>query len=176
MKSNYSFLNDTSAIHEIRKHKWIESEKQGREIGFATAAVDWIKKYGQKWQLSRAVHQQGADLFSEKRQFRRFQQKFSLQIRISDKHIDCQTDNINLLGLACTIPASINTHEPAEVTILFPKADSQHNPGQRMRFQTHIARVSNPTALPQECNCNVFLPFPEEIKNFIREHSEILNN
>lgn len=45
----YSFLNDTLALEEIRKHKWIESEKAGREIGFATAAVDWIKKYGEQW-------------------------------------------------------------------------------------------------------------------------------
>ena len=45
----YSFLNDTLALEEIRKHKWIESEKAGCEIGFATAAVDWVKKYGEGW-------------------------------------------------------------------------------------------------------------------------------
>ena len=31
---------------EIRKHKWIENEKLGQEIGFATAVYDWINKYG----------------------------------------------------------------------------------------------------------------------------------
>jgi hypothetical protein len=49
MNIRYSFLKDELAIQEIRKHKWIESEKQGNEIGFATAAVDWINKYGNLW-------------------------------------------------------------------------------------------------------------------------------
>ena len=43
---DYSFLKDELALNEIRKHKWIESEKCGCEIGFATAAFDWIKRYG----------------------------------------------------------------------------------------------------------------------------------
>ena len=34
---------------EIRKHKWLESEKVGRDIGFATAAIDWIKKHSEEW-------------------------------------------------------------------------------------------------------------------------------
>jgi hypothetical protein len=29
------------------------SEKAGYEIGFATAAVDWIKNYGDAWRLYR---------------------------------------------------------------------------------------------------------------------------
>ena len=176
MKSNYSFLKDNLAVHEIRKHKWIESEKNGREIGFATAAVDWVKKYGQQWYLFRVSRQEGTDPFSEKRQFRRFPRKFPLQIKVSNRQIECQTDNINLIGLACTLPVSINTDETADVTILFPQAAEQPTPGKRMRFTTHIARVTNPTALPAKNNCNVFLPFPEEIKNFIREHSDILKN
>ncbi|MCK5013580.1 MAG: hypothetical protein KAS66_07155 [Candidatus Omnitrophica bacterium] len=53
MDLNYSFLKDELALEEIRKHKWIESEKQKKEIGFATAAVDWIKKYGQSWKAFR---------------------------------------------------------------------------------------------------------------------------
>jgi len=49
MSSSFSFLKSKHAVDEIRKHKWIESEKLGREIGFATAALDWIKKYGNSW-------------------------------------------------------------------------------------------------------------------------------
>lgn len=44
--TRYSFLNDPCAYYEIRKHKWFLSEKTNREIGFATAAADWIKNYG----------------------------------------------------------------------------------------------------------------------------------
>ena len=49
MKTDYAYLKDELALLEIRKHKWIESEKLGREIGFATAARDWISKYGTAW-------------------------------------------------------------------------------------------------------------------------------
>jgi len=49
MTIKYSFLKDELAVNEIRKHKWIESEKAGQEIGFATAAFDWISRYGEAW-------------------------------------------------------------------------------------------------------------------------------
>lgn len=34
---------------EIFKHKWIESEKQGRDVGFENALVDWITKHRSDW-------------------------------------------------------------------------------------------------------------------------------
>lgn len=46
---NYSILSDNYALFEIRKHKWIQSEKAGQEIGFPSAAVEWIKNYGDSW-------------------------------------------------------------------------------------------------------------------------------
>lgn len=49
MQRIYPFLTDQLARQEIYKHKWIESEKAGREIGFASAAHDWITQYGQLW-------------------------------------------------------------------------------------------------------------------------------
>ena len=38
---------------EIMKHKWIESEKAGRDIGFERALTDWIIKHRSKWRKSR---------------------------------------------------------------------------------------------------------------------------
>lgn len=38
---------------EILKHKWIESEKAGYDIGFERALTDWIVKYRSKWRKSR---------------------------------------------------------------------------------------------------------------------------
>jgi len=35
--------------NEILKHKWIESEKHGRDIGFEKALIDWISKYRSDW-------------------------------------------------------------------------------------------------------------------------------
>ena len=39
---------------EILRHKWIESEKQGRDIGFEKALLDWIIKYRGTWRSTRA--------------------------------------------------------------------------------------------------------------------------
>ena len=38
---------------EILKHKWIESEAAGRDIGFERALVDWLIKHRSKWRKSR---------------------------------------------------------------------------------------------------------------------------
>ena len=38
---------------EILKHKWIESEKLGRDIGFERALLDWIRKHRQSWRKAR---------------------------------------------------------------------------------------------------------------------------
>jgi len=38
---------------EILKHKWLESEKAGFDIGFERALLDWIRKHRDKWRTSR---------------------------------------------------------------------------------------------------------------------------
>ena len=38
---------------EILRHKWIESEKAGRDIGFEHALTDWIVNHRTKWRKSR---------------------------------------------------------------------------------------------------------------------------
>ena len=38
---------------EILKHKWIESEKAGSDIGFEKALLDWILKYRSSWRNKR---------------------------------------------------------------------------------------------------------------------------
>jgi hypothetical protein len=34
---------------EILKHKWIESEKAGQDIGFEKALLDWVFNHREKW-------------------------------------------------------------------------------------------------------------------------------
>lgn len=34
---------------EILKHKWLESEKAGEDIGFERALLDWIQKHRDGW-------------------------------------------------------------------------------------------------------------------------------
>ncbi|HOX02779.1 MAG TPA: DUF4032 domain-containing protein [Candidatus Paceibacterota bacterium] len=38
---------------EILKHKWIESEKAGRDVGFEWALTDWIVKHRGNWRRGR---------------------------------------------------------------------------------------------------------------------------
>ena len=40
---------------EILRHKWIESEKAGHDIGFERALTDWIMKHRSKWRKSRQM-------------------------------------------------------------------------------------------------------------------------
>ena len=34
---------------EILRHKWLESEKEGHDIGFEQALVDWVLNHRSKW-------------------------------------------------------------------------------------------------------------------------------
>ena len=38
---------------EILKHKWLESERLGYDIGFERALLDWIRKHRDTWRISR---------------------------------------------------------------------------------------------------------------------------
>lgn len=38
---------------EILRHKWIESEKAGHDIGFERALLDWIRNHRDKWRTRR---------------------------------------------------------------------------------------------------------------------------
>lgn len=40
---------------EILRHKWIESEKAGHDIGFERALTDWIVRHRSKWRRSRQM-------------------------------------------------------------------------------------------------------------------------
>ncbi|MDB4345863.1 DUF4032 domain-containing protein [bacterium] len=40
---------------EILRHKWIESEKSGKDIGFERALLDWIRKHRANWRTSRTT-------------------------------------------------------------------------------------------------------------------------
>jgi hypothetical protein len=38
---------------EILRHKWLESEKAGEDIGFEKALLDWIRKHRDHWRAAR---------------------------------------------------------------------------------------------------------------------------
>lgn len=38
---------------EVLRHKWLESEKAGHDIGYERALVDWIMNHREKWRAHR---------------------------------------------------------------------------------------------------------------------------
>lgn len=54
-KSSSLYREFLAEREEILRHKWIESEKQGRDIGFERALVDWIRNHKEKWRTSRRI-------------------------------------------------------------------------------------------------------------------------
>ena len=48
------FLNERG---EILRHKWLESEKAGNDIGFEKALLDWVRHHRSAWKISRKLDQ-----------------------------------------------------------------------------------------------------------------------
>ena len=42
-------LCNKKVIEEINRHKWLESEIAGYDIGFEAAAEDWLKNHAAVW-------------------------------------------------------------------------------------------------------------------------------
>ncbi len=55
LKNSSYYREFLAEREEILRHKWIESEKQGRDIGFEKALLDWMLKHRTTWRQSRAA-------------------------------------------------------------------------------------------------------------------------
>jgi len=53
VKNSVLYKEFLAEREEILKHKWIESEKAGTDIGFEKALLDWILKYRSSWRDKR---------------------------------------------------------------------------------------------------------------------------
>ena len=53
LKNSSLYREFQAEREEILKHKWIESEKAGRDIGFEQALTDWIIKHRAHWRKNR---------------------------------------------------------------------------------------------------------------------------
>lgn len=49
VKNSVLYKEFLAEREEILKHKWLESEKVGHDIGFEKALLDWIVKYRSAW-------------------------------------------------------------------------------------------------------------------------------
>ncbi len=53
VKNSVLYKEFLAEREEILKHKWIESEKAGADVGFEKALLDWIVKHRSKWREKR---------------------------------------------------------------------------------------------------------------------------
>jgi Domain of unknown function (DUF4032) len=58
LKNSTLYREFQAEREEILRHKWIESEKAGHDIGFEQALTDWIIKHRASWRKARqsALH------------------------------------------------------------------------------------------------------------------------
>ncbi|OGX06967.1 MAG: hypothetical protein A2Z88_04145 [Omnitrophica WOR_2 bacterium GWA2_47_8] len=42
-------LQKDEVLEAINRHKWLESEKAGHDIGFEKAAEDWLNRFAAAW-------------------------------------------------------------------------------------------------------------------------------
>jgi len=53
VKNSVLYKEFVAEREEILKHKWLESEKAGHDIGFEKALLDWIVKHRSAWREKR---------------------------------------------------------------------------------------------------------------------------
>lgn len=53
VKNSVLYKEFLAEREEILKHKWLESEKVGHDIGFEKALLDWIVNYRSSWRDKR---------------------------------------------------------------------------------------------------------------------------
>ncbi len=41
---------------EILRHKWLWSEREGRDVGFDSALIDWVHHHRAAWRSARRPH------------------------------------------------------------------------------------------------------------------------
>jgi len=53
LKNSTLYREFLAEKEEILRHKWIESEKAGRDIGFERALLDWMLNHRTPWRYAR---------------------------------------------------------------------------------------------------------------------------
>jgi len=49
VKTDKKLLKNRKVIEEINRHRWIESEKAGQDIGFEVASTQWLEEFSKAW-------------------------------------------------------------------------------------------------------------------------------
>lgn len=57
VKNSVLYKEFLAEREEVLRHKWIESEKLGQDIGFERALLNWVVKYRSAWRADRSKEQ-----------------------------------------------------------------------------------------------------------------------
>jgi len=49
VQANQKLLKNKKVVDEINRHRWIESERAGHDIGFESASTQWLEKFSKAW-------------------------------------------------------------------------------------------------------------------------------
>ena len=55
LKNSLLYRRFQAEREEILKHKWLESEKAGRDLGFDWALTDWLLKHRSNWRKANSI-------------------------------------------------------------------------------------------------------------------------
>ena len=58
LKGSRLYLEFLAEREEIMRHKWIQSEQAGFDVGFEKALLDWLIKHRADWRRKRKAEQQ----------------------------------------------------------------------------------------------------------------------
>jgi len=58
LKNSSLYREFLAEREEILRHKWLESEKVGIDVGFEEALTDWMVKHRSEWRKRRQVARQ----------------------------------------------------------------------------------------------------------------------
>ncbi len=60
LKNSSLYREFLAEREEVLRHKWLESEKVGIDVGFEEALTDWMVKHRSEWRRRRQAARQSA--------------------------------------------------------------------------------------------------------------------
>ena len=165
MGNTYSFLKDPRALAEVRKHKWLESQKAFREISFCEAALDWIGKFGEEWKRHHVKVYRDYRIFLERRRFRRFKIDCQVDLLRNDTLIPARAKDISFFGITCDSKDRLKPGSQIEVKFFL-----QRNKERVLTCESTVERIKP----GQTDKYEVFLKFDnhsqEAIADYYNQH------
>ena len=164
MKKDFSFLKDERAMHEIKKHKWIESERANREVGFATSALDWIKRFGEAWKKIHLRENKDYNRLIERRKFRRYKKDFVIELNKGNANIRARVKELSFTGVLCYSKEYIPISQEVLINFRF-QDDNENDKSSYIKCRGVVNRVTPVSSQEYE----IFLRFDEVGQRYIED-------